>query len=172
MCYNLNFPFPLCPASFLSADSYEIRVSMDLEALRGNFSGAHLMNTSDIRPLEAGSTEEYSFLSSYIINAEPETVMFFAVRSCDKDSLMSDMSNVAKATKIVPFVPTTTTPTISQYPSPNLKRSSGSNVVAVVVSVIGTAAVIIAVLVVTRMRLNRPGNTPNFTETQVSTSFL
>ncbi|XP_036834969.1 calcium-activated chloride channel regulator 3A-1-like [Oncorhynchus mykiss] len=155
-----------------TADSYEIRVSMDLEALRGNFSGAHLMNTSDIRPLEAGSTEEYSFLSSYIINAEPETVMFFAVRSCDKDSLMSDMSNVAKATKIVPFVPTTTTPTISQYPSPNLKRSSGSNVVAVVVSVIGTAAVIIAVLVVTRMRLNRPGNTPNFTETQVSTSFL
>uniref|UniRef100_A0A8C7V3P5 Chloride channel accessory 1 n=1 Tax=Oncorhynchus mykiss TaxID=8022 RepID=A0A8C7V3P5_ONCMY len=155
-----------------TADSYEIRVSMDLEALRGSFSGAHLMNTSDIRPLEAGSTEEYSFLSSYIINAEPETVMFFAVRSCDKDSLMSDMSNVAKATKIVPFVPTTTTPTISQYPSPNLKRSSGSNVVAVVVSVIGTAAVIIAVLVVTRMRLNRPGNTPNFTETQVSTSFL
>uniref|UniRef100_A0A8K9XEM4 Chloride channel accessory 1 n=1 Tax=Oncorhynchus mykiss TaxID=8022 RepID=A0A8K9XEM4_ONCMY len=104
-----------------TADSYEIRVSMDLEALRGSFSGAHLMNTSDIRPLEAGSTEEYSFLSSYIINAEPETVMFFAVRSCDKDSLMSDMSNVAKATKIVPFVPTTTTPTISQYPSPNLK---------------------------------------------------
>ncbi|XP_071200537.1 calcium-activated chloride channel regulator 1-like [Salvelinus alpinus] len=82
-----------------TADSYEIRVSMDLEALRGNFIGAHLMNTSDIRPLEAGSTEEYSFLSSYIINAEPETVMFFAVRSCDKDSLMSDMSNVAKATK-------------------------------------------------------------------------
>uniref|UniRef100_A0A674CLA2 Chloride channel accessory 2 n=1 Tax=Salmo trutta TaxID=8032 RepID=A0A674CLA2_SALTR len=108
-----------------TADSYEIRVSMDLEALRGNFSGAHLMNTSDIQPLEAGSTEEYSFLSSYIINAEPETVMFFAVRSRDKDSLMSDMSNVAKATKMlrfVPFVQTTSTSTISQYPSPNLKR--------------------------------------------------
>ncbi|XP_045544658.1 calcium-activated chloride channel regulator 4 [Salmo salar] len=158
-----------------TADSYEIRVSMDLEALRGNFSGAHLMNTSDIQPLEAGSTEEYSFLSSYIINAEPETVMFFAVCSRDKDSLMSDMSNVAKATKMLPFVPfiqTTTTSTISQYLSPNLKRSSGSNVVAVVVSVIGTAAVIIAVLVVSRMRLNRPGNTPHFTETQVSTSLL
>uniref|UniRef100_A0A674CIJ7 Chloride channel accessory 2 n=1 Tax=Salmo trutta TaxID=8032 RepID=A0A674CIJ7_SALTR len=158
-----------------TADSYEIRVSMDLEALRGNFSGAHLMNTSDIQPLEAGSTEEYSFLSSYIINAEPETVMFFAVRSRDKDSLMSDMSNVAKATKMlrfVPFVQTTSTSTISQYPSPNLKRSSGSNVVAVVVSVIGTTAVIIAVLVVSRMRLNRPGNTPHFTETQVSTSLL
>ncbi|XP_029562097.1 LOW QUALITY PROTEIN: calcium-activated chloride channel regulator 4A-like [Salmo trutta] len=87
MCYNLNFPFPLCPASFLSADSYEIRVSMDLEALRGNFSGAHLMNTSDIQPLEAGSTEEYSFLSSYIINAEPETVMFFAWQATGKDDM-------------------------------------------------------------------------------------
>uniref|UniRef100_A0A674CLI0 Chloride channel accessory 2 n=1 Tax=Salmo trutta TaxID=8032 RepID=A0A674CLI0_SALTR len=110
-----------------TADSYEIRVSMDLEALRGNFSGAHLMNTSDIQPLEAGSTEEYSFLSSYIINAEPETVMFFAVRSRDKDSLMSDMSNVAKATKMlrfVPFVQTTSTSTISQYPSPNLKEQN------------------------------------------------
>jgi hypothetical protein len=59
VCYNVNIfhIFHFVMPCFLPSDSYEIRVSIVLEILRGQFSGVHFLNTSDIQSLEAGSRE-------------------------------------------------------------------------------------------------------------------
>ncbi|KAL7825250.1 hypothetical protein AOLI_G00324570 [Acnodon oligacanthus] len=66
-----------------TAESYEIRWSEHLEMLLNNFSNANLVNTSALQPQEAGSDEQFSFLSGVTI--QNGTTLFFAVQSEDKE---------------------------------------------------------------------------------------
>ncbi|XP_067307117.1 calcium-activated chloride channel regulator 1-like isoform X1 [Pseudorasbora parva] len=81
------------------AKSYEIRWSYDLQELRLNFSNAHEVNTT-VPPQEAGSVEQHSFNLSFSI--KNGTAMFFAIQSEDKENVKSQLSNIARASKILP----------------------------------------------------------------------
>ncbi|KAL6471820.1 hypothetical protein MHYP_G00204700, partial [Metynnis hypsauchen] len=104
-----------------TAESYEIRWSERLEILQKNFSDANPVNTSALQPQEAGSDEQFSFLPGVTI--QNGSTLFFAVQAEDKDSVKSEVSNIARVTK---FVPTPRPPEIS---------NPGLNVTAIVVSV-------------------------------------
>ncbi|XP_067307126.1 calcium-activated chloride channel regulator 1-like isoform X2 [Pseudorasbora parva] len=90
-----------------TAKSYEIRWSYDLQELRLNFSNAHVVNTT-VSPQEAGSVEQHSFNLSFSI--KNGTTMFFAIQSEDKENVKSQLSNIARASKILPDPKTTEMP--------------------------------------------------------------
>ncbi|XP_048016188.1 calcium-activated chloride channel regulator 1-like [Megalobrama amblycephala] len=83
-----------------TAKSYEIRWSYDLQMLRESFNNGHVVNTSAVSPLEAGSVEQHSFNLSFTI--QYGTTLFFAVQSEDKQNAKSETSNIAQASKILP----------------------------------------------------------------------
>ncbi|KAI4871511.1 hypothetical protein NFI96_029133 [Prochilodus magdalenae] len=83
-----------------TAESYEIRWSERLEVLQNNFSSANLVNTSALQPRESGLDERYSF--SPDVPIQNGTTLFFAIQSEDKDTMKSEISNIARATKFVP----------------------------------------------------------------------
>ncbi|XP_066525167.1 calcium-activated chloride channel regulator 4A-like isoform X2 [Hoplias malabaricus] len=106
-----------------TAKFYEIRWSYHLEMLKRNFSNAYPVNTSTLQPQEAGSAEHYSFLFETTI--PNGTILFFAVRSEDKEAMKSEVSNIAQGTK---FVPSPKPPEISK---------PGLNLIAIVFLVLG-----------------------------------
>ncbi|XP_036412467.1 calcium-activated chloride channel regulator 4A-like [Colossoma macropomum] len=124
-----------------TAESYEIRWSKHLEMLLNNFSNASLVNTSALQPQEAGSDEQFSFLSG--ITIQNGTTLFFAVRSEDKEAMKSEVSNVARATK---FVPTPRPPAIS---------NPGLNLTAIVVSFCAVTIVACVIAAVTTCAMKR-----------------
>ncbi|KAL6471829.1 hypothetical protein MHYP_G00204790 [Metynnis hypsauchen] len=124
-----------------TAASYEIRWSEHLEMLQNNFSNANVVNTSALQPQEAGSAEHYFFLPGVTI--QNGSTLFFAVQSEDKDSLKSEVSNIARATN---FVPTPRPPAIS---------NPGLNLTAIVVSVCVVTMVACVIAAVTTWAMKR-----------------
>ncbi|KAJ8408518.1 hypothetical protein AAFF_G00259320 [Aldrovandia affinis] len=78
-----------------TAQSYEIRMSKDFDLLRSNFSHANLIDMTSRQPQEAGSREEHSFLPNNT-TIKNGTILYFAVRAQDNDSLTSSISNIAQ----------------------------------------------------------------------------
>ncbi|XP_066534181.1 calcium-activated chloride channel regulator 4A-like [Hoplias malabaricus] len=113
-----------------TAKFYEIKWSYHSEMLKRNFSNAYPVNTSALQPQEAGLAEHYSFMFETII--QNGTIMFFAVRSEDKEAMKSEVSNIARGIKFVP--------------SPRRPEISKLNLTAVVVSVLGV--IILACIIV------------------------
>ncbi|XP_036413632.1 calcium-activated chloride channel regulator 4-like isoform X2 [Colossoma macropomum] len=124
-----------------TAESYEIRWSEHLEILQKNFSDANPVNTSVLQPQEAGSDEQFSFLSDVTI--QNGTTLFFAVRSEDKEAMKSEVSNVAQASK---FVPTPRPPAISK---------PGLNLTAIVVSICVVIIMVCLIAFVTKWAMKR-----------------
>ncbi|XP_048016191.1 calcium-activated chloride channel regulator 4A-like [Megalobrama amblycephala] len=129
-----------------TAKSYEIRWSYDLQMLRENFSNAHVVNTSAVLPLEAGSAEQHSFNLSFTI--QNGTTLFFAVQSEDKQNAKSETSNIAQASKILPD------------PTPSAISNQGLNLTVLVISLcVGHMVICFAFAVIIWLvrRRKRPG---------------
>ncbi|XP_077189225.1 calcium-activated chloride channel regulator 2-like isoform X2 [Paroedura picta] len=77
------------------AASYEIRTSVSLLELRDNFENSASMNTSGLKPQQAGCKEIFVFKpeTSTVANT---TIIYVAVRAIDKVFLHSAVSNIAQ----------------------------------------------------------------------------
>ncbi|KAK1165148.1 calcium-activated chloride channel regulator 1-like [Acipenser oxyrinchus oxyrinchus] len=84
-----------------TAESYEIRMSTNFEELRNNFSAGLHVNTQCLSPKLAGSKETFIF-SPKEIPIENGTIIYFAARANDNQSLSADVSNIAQASMIMP----------------------------------------------------------------------
>ncbi|XP_053363631.1 calcium-activated chloride channel regulator 4A-like [Clarias gariepinus] len=124
-----------------TADSYEIRWSEDLTMLRNNFNSAYLVNTSGLQPRASGSPEEYSFQPD--IRIQNGTTLFFAIQSKDEQSAVSEVSNVARATKYV------------RGPRPPSISNEGLNLTAIIVSVCVVTIVACVITVIITCSLKR-----------------
>ncbi|KAL6471819.1 hypothetical protein MHYP_G00204690 [Metynnis hypsauchen] len=108
----LNWTAPGEDFDLGTVESYEIRWSKHLKTVLYNFSDATPVNTSALRPQQAGLDEQFSFQPEVAI--QNGTTLFFAIRSQDKQALKSEVSNIARVTK---FVPSPKPPEISKPPT-------------------------------------------------------
>ncbi|KAA0702251.1 Calcium-activated chloride channel regulator 1 [Triplophysa tibetana] len=122
-----------------TAKSYEIRWSDDPKMLRLNFSKSSLVNTSAVSPKEAGSVEQHSFN----MTIENGTTLFFALRSEDNDDAISEISNIAQASKILPA------------PNPPGISNPGLNSTVIIISVCVAAIVVCLIVAVTALAVKR-----------------
>ncbi|KAM9186556.1 calcium-activated chloride channel regulator 4 [Mergus octosetaceus] len=83
------------------AVQYIIKSSENLLVLKDEFDNATSVNSSDLTPQEAGSTETFKFKPENL-RIENGTIIYIAMRAVDNDSLTSDISNIAKATWYIP----------------------------------------------------------------------
>ncbi|KAM8789741.1 calcium-activated chloride channel regulator 1-like [Rhynchonycteris naso] len=83
------------------ANRYIIRISKDLLELQENFDNAFLVNTSILKPKEAGSTENFEFKPEPF-KTENGTIFYIAIRAISEANLTSELSNIAQATKYIP----------------------------------------------------------------------
>ncbi|KAI4882946.1 hypothetical protein NFI96_015881, partial [Prochilodus magdalenae] len=121
-----------------TAESYEIRWSERLTVLQNHFSNANLVNTSALQPQESGLDERYSF--SPDVPIQNGTTLFFAIQSEDKDTVKSEISNIARATK---FVPT---------PTPLVVSTPGLNIIAIVIPVCVVSGVVACLIAAVTIR--------------------
>ncbi|XP_041133266.1 calcium-activated chloride channel regulator 1-like [Polyodon spathula] len=121
-----------------TAESYEIRMSTNFQELRNNFSAGIHVNTSGLSPKLAGSKETFIFTPREI-PLENGTIIYFAARAYDVQSLSADVSNIAKAIMIM--APPTEIDSI--------------NITTVVLAVTGSVAVICIIASTTLCILNR-----------------
>ncbi|MCI4385521.1 hypothetical protein PGIGA_G00051480 [Pangasianodon gigas] len=128
-----------------TAQSYEIRWSEDLQTLQNNFSSTNLLDTSALQPQESGSAEQHSFQPN--ITIKHGTTLFFAVQSMDQQTEKSEVSNIARATKIA------SSPNPS--PRPPAISNPGLNLTAIIVSVCAVAIVASVLAVVITRALKR-----------------
>lgn len=103
---NLLFIFFL-----ISAKSYEIRISKSLQNIQDDFNSAILVNSSKLKPQQAGTKETFTFSPELFTNgpehqADGETQrshrIYVAIRAVDRNSLRSAVSNIAQASLSVP----------------------------------------------------------------------
>ncbi|XP_047384156.1 calcium-activated chloride channel regulator 2 [Sciurus carolinensis] len=87
------------------ATSYEIRMSNILQHIQDDFNNAILVNTSELKPQQAGTREIFTFLPKLFINGpghqpDGETQenhrIYVAMRAMDRNSLKSAVSNIAQ----------------------------------------------------------------------------
>ncbi|MBZ3891673.1 Calcium-activated chloride channel regulator 2 [Sciurus carolinensis] len=87
------------------ATSYEIRMSNILQHIQDDFNNAVLVNTSELKPQQAGTREIFTFLPKLFINGpghqpDGETQenyrIYVAMRAMDRNSLKSAVSNIAQ----------------------------------------------------------------------------
>ncbi|XP_049627202.1 calcium-activated chloride channel regulator 2 [Suncus etruscus] len=92
------------------ANSYEIRMSKDLQNIRDDFNSGILVNTSKLNPQQAGTKEKFTF-SPYLFTNEPENHLdedtqehriYVAIRAIDKNSLKSAVSNIVQLSFFTP----------------------------------------------------------------------
>ncbi|XP_016076132.1 PREDICTED: calcium-activated chloride channel regulator 2 [Miniopterus natalensis] len=93
------------------ANSYEIRMSKSLQDIRDDFNNAILVNTTKLNPQQAGTKEIFTFSPKLFISGpehqpDGETQeshrIYVAIRTIDKNSLKSAVSNVAQASLFIP----------------------------------------------------------------------
>ncbi|CAK6441304.1 unnamed protein product [Pipistrellus nathusii] len=93
------------------ANSYEIRMSKNLQNIQDDFNNAILVNTSKLNPQPAGTKELFTFSPKFFINGpehqpDGETQeshrIYVAIRTIDKNSLKSAVSNIAQASLFIP----------------------------------------------------------------------
>ncbi|KAM8789740.1 calcium-activated chloride channel regulator 1-like [Rhynchonycteris naso] len=83
------------------ANRYIIRISKDLLKLQEHFDIATLVDTSSLKPKEAGSTENFEFKPE-ALKIENGTKVFIAVQAINEANLNSELSNIAQLIKYIP----------------------------------------------------------------------
>ena len=84
------------------ANSYIIRISKSFMDLQEDFDNATLVNTSSLKPKEAGSVENFEFKPE-AFRIENGTNFYIAVRAINEANLISEVSNIAQAIKFIPL---------------------------------------------------------------------
>ncbi|EHB18739.1 Calcium-activated chloride channel regulator 4, partial [Heterocephalus glaber] len=112
---------------------YIIRINESMIDLRDNFNDSLQINTSDLLPKEANSKETFTFKPGNILE-ENASHIFIAIQSVDKSNLTSKVSNIAQVALF--------TPEIESTPTPDGNHSSGVNLSVIVLSVVGSVAVV------------------------------
>lgn len=147
---------------FISANSYEIRMSKDLQNIRDDFNSGILVNTSKLTPQQAGTKEKFTFSPNLFTN-EPENHLdedtqdhriYVAIRAIDKNSLKSAVSNIVQLSLFIPQ----NSATVSSRKSLILKG---------VLTAMGLIVIICMSIVVIHFNLNknkRPGKSENGTK--------
>nr|XP_019607312.1 PREDICTED: LOW QUALITY PROTEIN: epithelial chloride channel protein-like [Rhinolophus sinicus] len=83
------------------AKSYIIRTSKNLLDLKEDFDNATLVNASSLIPEEAGSRENFEFKQK-LLKIENGTKLYIAIQAINEANLISEISNIAQATKLIP----------------------------------------------------------------------
>ncbi|XP_014388247.1 PREDICTED: calcium-activated chloride channel regulator 2 isoform X2 [Myotis brandtii] len=92
------------------ANSYEIRMSKSLQNIQDDFNNAILVNTSKLNPQPAGTKEIFTFSPKLFINGpehqpngetQESHRIYVAIRTIDKNSLKSAVSNIAQASLFI-----------------------------------------------------------------------
>ncbi|XP_040607593.1 LOW QUALITY PROTEIN: calcium-activated chloride channel regulator 4 [Mesocricetus auratus] len=116
------------------AQQYIIRISESVTDLRDNFDRALQVNTTSLLPNEANSKETFAFKPENI-SEENATYIFIAIKSVDKSSLTSKMSNIAQVALF--------TPQAEPDPdSPGGSPHSGVSISTIVLSVVGSVVLV------------------------------
>ncbi|XP_058159207.1 calcium-activated chloride channel regulator 2 isoform X2 [Dasypus novemcinctus] len=133
------------------AASYEIRMSKSLQNIQDDFNNAILVNTSKLNPQQAGTREIFTFAPKLFTN-EPEHQhdgetqeshrIYVAIRTVDRNSLKSAVSNIAQASLFIP---------------PNSAPVHARDILILkgVLTAMGLTGIICLTLVVTHCTLNR-----------------
>uniref|UniRef100_A0A8C4T0Q8 Chloride channel accessory 1 n=1 Tax=Erpetoichthys calabaricus TaxID=27687 RepID=A0A8C4T0Q8_ERPCA len=87
-----------------TASNYEIRMSATCKELKDHFENAILINMSGLVPQEAGKREYFAFKPEGIV-LKNGTIIYFAARAADTFSIKADISNIAQATIMLPYIP-------------------------------------------------------------------
>ncbi|KAH0519424.1 Calcium-activated chloride channel regulator 4A [Microtus ochrogaster] len=124
------------------AQQYIIRISENITALRHNFDEALQVNTTDLLPNEANSKETFTFKPENI-SEENATYIFIAMKSVDKSDLSSELSNIAQ---VALFIPQADAASPDGPGSPGGSPQSGVSVSTIVLSVVGSVAVVCVIL--------------------------
>ncbi|KAF4021614.1 hypothetical protein G4228_013559 [Cervus hanglu yarkandensis] len=84
------------------ANSYIIRISKSFVDLQEDFDNATLVNTSSLKPKEAGSVENFEFKPEPF-RIENGTNFYIAIQAINEANLISEVSNIAQAIKFIPM---------------------------------------------------------------------
>ncbi|NXI89536.1 CLCA1 regulator, partial [Psophia crepitans] len=125
------------------ADHYIIKSSENLLNLRNHFDRATSVNSSHLKPQEAGREEIFEIKPENFIT-QKTTIIYFALRAVDDASLTSEVSNIAQATWFVP--PKASVP--FDYDSNNDGASS-----TVIVSTVAVCVVVVCTIVTSTLCL-------------------
>ncbi|XP_070642274.1 calcium-activated chloride channel regulator 1 isoform X2 [Bos indicus] len=90
------------PGYIENANSYIIRISKSFLDLQKNFDNATLVNTSSLKPKDAGSDEDFEFKPEPF-RIENGTNFYIAVQAINEANLTSEVSNIAQAIKFIPM---------------------------------------------------------------------
>ncbi|XP_004582137.2 calcium-activated chloride channel regulator 2 [Ochotona princeps] len=91
------------------ATSYEIRLSNSLQNIRDDFNNAVLVNTSKLSPHQAGTRELFTFSLKFFTNGseyqlrEESHRIYVAIRTMDRNSLKSVVSNIVQVSLFIPL---------------------------------------------------------------------
>ena len=152
--------------TFFLVQQYIIRTSGSLIDLRENFDDALQVNTTDLLPKEANSKETFVFKPGNV-SEENVTHIYIAIQSVDKSNLTSKASNIAQ---VALFIPQADPGPDESQPNPNPGEShpnqnSGVNIPTIVLSVVGSVAVVSIILstticILTKRSSSRRPTTP------------
>ncbi|KAM7317839.1 hypothetical protein ACRRTK_022576 [Alexandromys fortis] len=144
------------------AQQYIIRISENITDLRNNFDEALQVNTADLLPNEANSKETFAFKPENI-SEENATYIFIAMKSVDKSDLSSELSNIAQVTLFIPQADAIPDgPGSPEGPgSPGGSPQSGVSVSTIVLSVVGSLAVVCIILSATVCVLKKRRSSSN-----------
>uniref|UniRef100_A0A8D1TGV4 Calcium-activated chloride channel regulator 1 n=1 Tax=Sus scrofa TaxID=9823 RepID=A0A8D1TGV4_PIG len=131
-----------------TVEQYIIRISGSLLDLRDNFDDALQINTSALLPSEANTKESFAFKPGNL-SEENATHIFIAIRSVDKSNLTSKVSNIAQ---VALFTPEADPSPGKSHPNPRI------NISALVLLVVGSVAVVSAILSATICILKKKRN--------------
>ncbi|XP_007944366.1 calcium-activated chloride channel regulator 4 [Orycteropus afer afer] len=140
---------------------YIIRVSGSILDLRDNFDDALQVNTTDLLPNEANSKEIFAFKPGNI-SEENATHIFIAIQSVDKSNLTSKLSNIAQVALFIPQAdPSPDENPQNPHPDENPpdNHKTGVNISTLVLSVVGSVAVVSIILSTTICILKKKKNT-------------
>ncbi|XP_009466509.1 PREDICTED: calcium-activated chloride channel regulator 4 [Nipponia nippon] len=119
------------------ADHYIIKSSENLLDLRNHFDRATSVNSSNLIPKEAGREESFKIKPENFI-IENGTIIYFAIRAVDDTNLISEVSNIARATWFIP-------PKAS-VPSDYHGNNDGPNT-TVIVAIVAACIVVVCTIV-------------------------
>ncbi|XP_072276906.1 calcium-activated chloride channel regulator 1-like [Pyxicephalus adspersus] len=84
-----------------NASRYDLRMSHNREELFHKFENATVVDITDLKPLPAGTTEQFNFTLQNI-TIKNGTVLYFSLVAIDKVNHISEPSNLARALMFIP----------------------------------------------------------------------
>ncbi|XP_020844411.2 calcium-activated chloride channel regulator 1-like [Phascolarctos cinereus] len=123
------------------AQEYIIRMSKEIIKLREDFNSALQVNTTDLIPNDANSKEVFVFKPENF-TIENGTTIFLAIKATDKANLTSPLSNIARASLLIPSPEDPSSPT-------------GISISIIVLSVVGAVIAVGIIASVTLCVLNK-----------------